>query len=88
MISFVEENKNRETTFALLTECGIASRLQAEYPHLHFVGSCHMCKYMKSNSLENIRDALKNPKKEQLISIEKSIQEKAKNSLDAMFSFS
>jgi quinolinate synthase len=82
---YVDEHQNDGNPFLILTECGIASRLQVEHPQVEIVGSCMMCKYMKSNSLDNLRKALKNPQKSQIVEIPEADIEGAKKTLDAMF---
>ena len=54
IVNYAKEHRKDENPFLILTECGIASRLQVEHPDLNLVGSCMMCRYMKSNSLEGI----------------------------------
>ena len=83
IVKHVEEHQNEKRPFLVLTECGITSRLQVEHPDANLVGSCMMCRYMKSNSLEGILSSLKNPKA--LIEIDPVIQEKALRCVDAMF---
>jgi quinolinate synthase len=87
MLDHVKKEK-AETPYMLLTECGIASRLQVECPEVRIIGQCMMCKYMKSNSLEMIRDALREPKPSQVIEIAPEIQKGALKCLEAMFSLS
>lgn len=83
--NYVKENRGKGNPFLILTECGIASRLQVEYPEVEVVGSCMMCKYMKSNSLDLIRRALENPKPNQIIEIPESDLKGAQKALEAMF---
>ena len=85
MVNYVKTHEKEKRPFLLLTECGISSRLQVEHPHLNLVGSCMLCRYMKSNSLELIRNSLKNPQNP--IEIDPAIQEKARACVNAMFSF-
>jgi quinolinate synthase len=42
----------------LITECSMASNVQAESPGTQFIGPCNMCPHMKRISLQNIHDAL------------------------------
>lgn len=74
--------------FLVLTECGVSSRIQAEYPEAELIGSCIMCKYMRSNSLEAIRQALLDPLPSQIIEIDPQVQKGALSCLEAMFSYS
>jgi quinolinate synthase len=71
--------------FLMLTECGITSRLQIEMPEKKIVGSCTLCKYMKSNTLEDILRVLKHPQEKDRIIIDKNISKKALACVEAMF---
>ena len=42
----------------LITECSMASNVQAESPATQFIGPCNMCPHMKRITLKNIHDAL------------------------------
>ena len=57
MLKYMKETNAKE--FLMLTECGLSSRLQVEFPDKKLVGSCTMCKYMKSNTLQDILRVLK-----------------------------
>jgi quinolinate synthase len=85
MQAYVTRHQAKNHPFLLLTECGAASRLQVEAPRARLVGACTMCKYMRSNSLERVRDALKNPKESEIVEIEESIQAKARECIERMF---
>jgi quinolinate synthase len=85
MIDFVTKGHNAASPLLLLTECGIASRLQAENPSLKFVGSCSLCRYMRSNSLEMIHQALMNPTPSQIVEIDPAVRAGAERCIDAMF---
>ena len=85
MINYVKESKN--STFFLLTECGLTSRLQTEISNKTFKGTCTMCKYMKANSLETILSTLKNPAEKNKINLHKTIQKKALNCINNMFKY-
>ncbi len=71
--------------FLMLTECGLTGRLQVEMPDKKFVGSCTMCKYMKSNTLQDIKRVLTNPTDRDRIVIDEDILERAKNCITEMF---
>jgi len=86
MVNYVKETS--APSYFMLTECGLTSRLQVEDPSKKFIGSCTMCKYMKSNSLEHIEKALSHPDPEDIISISDSVREKALASIEAMFAHS
>ncbi len=73
--------------FLMLTECGLSSRLQVEMPQKKLVGSCTMCKYMKSNSLENILRVLKNPQNKDRVALDEDTRLRALHSLQEMFRY-
>ena len=80
----------RETTaneFLMLTECGLSSRLETEFPNKTLVGSCRLCKYMKSNTLENILRVLKAPTAQDYVHIDEPTRQKAQKSIEAMFHY-
>jgi len=73
--------------FLILSESGLTARLKAEFPDKQFAGECPDCRYMKSNSLENILRVLKNPRPDDYINIESSVLEKASECVAAMFRY-
>lgn len=73
--------------YLLLTECGLAGRAQAEIPGKTFIGPCLECKYMKSNSLEDIRRVLMSPEPEDIIEISEDVRAGALRCIDAMFRY-
>lgn len=79
--------KSSGKTFILLTECGLTGILQSEFPDKKFVGTCTMCKYMKSNSLDNIVRALEDPRPQNVIEIPADVLQKARRTIDRMFEF-
>ena len=56
-----------------------------ELSNKEFVGTCTMCKYMKSNSLQGILDVLEAPKAQDQIELDGSVTERALKCIDAMF---
>ncbi|MCF0216615.1 MAG: quinolinate synthase NadA [Fibrobacteraceae bacterium] len=84
MVSYIK-SLPAESDVLLLTECGLVARMQYEHPDKHFVGSCSMCKYMKSNSLDNILETLRNPEKASRVELDEEVRVKAKKCIDAMF---
>jgi quinolinate synthase len=74
-----------EHPILLLTECGLNARLQSELPNRRFIGSCNLCKYMKSNSLENILQILKEPNKAKEIKLKTTVLSAAKRCIENMF---
>ncbi len=79
--------KAKASHFLMLTECGLSARLQSEFPDKNLVGSCTLCKYMKSNTLEGILQTLKAPTSLQRVHIEEPVRLRALKSLDAMFEY-
>lgn len=71
--------------FLMLTECGLVSRLAVEDPDKNFIGGCRLCPYMKMNSLTKIRDALKAPKPEQVITLDEDLSRRAGLCIERMF---
>jgi quinolinate synthase len=84
MVKYIKDAP-AHTPFLLLTECGLSASLQTELPNKSFIGSCSMCRYMKSNSLNNILNTLRYPEKALKVELEESLREKAKKCIDAMF---
>jgi len=87
MQRYVVENQDAKRPFLLLSECGVASRVSVEVPNVRLVGGCTMCKYMRSNSLSDIEQALRDPKPHQIINIEPEIGRKAMKTLERMFEY-
>ena len=76
------------TDIMLITECGTADRVMAETKQkLNIMGTCVMCRHMKATLLEDILQALREPRAEQIIELDQKIIEKAKFSLDEMFRY-
>jgi len=76
------------STFMIVTECGLADRMRVEFPDKNFVGTCHLCPYMKKNTLKNVLQSLKNPTENQIITLDEHVRLRAKKTLDVMFSLS
>jgi len=78
----------KETTapyFLMLTECGLVGRLEVENAEKHFIGGCRLCPYMKLNSLEKIRDALAQPRPEQIVTLDEDLRLRAARCIERMF---
>lgn len=75
------------SAYLLLTECGLAGRAQVEMPGRTFIGPCLECKYMKSNSLEDIRRVLVSPEPADIIEISDEVREGSLRCIDAMFHY-
>ncbi len=86
MVDFLQKT-DKNAPVLLLTECGLNARMQYEMPERTFIGTCSMCKHMKSNSLENILETLKNPEKAVSIELDEITMQKAKKCIDAMFDY-
>ena len=73
--------------YLLLTECGLAGRAQVEMPGKTFIGPCLECKYMKSNSLEDIRRVLLSPEPQDIIEISPEVRAGALRCINNMFKY-
>jgi quinolinate synthase len=71
--------------YLMLTECGLVGRLQVESPEKAFIGGCRLCPYMKLNSLEKVRDALRSPRPEQIITLDEDVRRRAARCIERMF---
>jgi quinolinate synthase len=87
MLEYIRKSPE-EAPILLLTECGLNARLQTELPHRQFIGSCSLCKYMKSNSLENILQTLKAPQNAKEIKLDADVLANAKRCIENMFVYS
>jgi quinolinate synthase len=85
MLQYMQTSEAKE--FLMLTECGLSSRLQVEMPHKRLVGSCTLCKYMKSNTLSDILRVLKNPTDRDRVVLDETIRLKALKCIEAMFRY-
>jgi len=85
MLGYMKETSSKQ--FLMLTECGLSARLQSEFPEKQLVGSCTMCKFMKSNTLQDILRALKNPLPKDRVILDESIRLRALKSIEAMFKY-
>jgi quinolinate synthase len=74
--------------FLMLTECGLVGRLQVETPEKAFIGGCRLCPYMKLNSLEKVRDALRAPRPDQIVTLDEGLRQRAARCIDRMFELS
>lgn len=85
MLNYMRETETKE--FLMLTECGLSSRLQVEFPDKKLVGSCMLCKYMKSNTLEDILRVLKNPTERDRVNVDHIVMQRAHKCIEAMFRY-
>ncbi|MCQ2054865.1 MAG: quinolinate synthase NadA [Fibrobacter sp.] len=86
MVSYIKDQP-AGSKFLLLTECGLNARMHYEHPEMEFIGSCSMCKYMKSNSLENILETLRHPEHAEHVELDENVRIAAKKCIDAMFHY-
>jgi quinolinate synthase len=86
MIKFVKNS--RAPYYLMLTECGLVSRVQVESPEKQFIGGCRLCPHMKLNSLEKVRDALKSPAPEQVVTVDEDVRRRAERCIQRMFELS
>jgi quinolinate synthase len=85
MLNYVRAHAHENRPFMLLTECGLINRLEVELPEAELVGTCFMCKYMKSNSLSLIEQALESPTAQQEITLDEIVRQGALRSIENMF---
>ncbi len=85
MLKFMRETPSKQ--FLMLTECGLSARLQSEFSDKQLVGSCTLCKYMKSNSLQDILRALKDPLPKDRVVLDEQTRLKAFKTIEAMFKY-
>ncbi len=85
MLGYMKETSSKQ--FLMLTECGLSARLQSEFPDKQLVGSCTMCKFMKSNTLEDILRALKNPLPKDRVILDEPTRLRALKTIEAMFRY-
>lgn len=71
--------------YLMLTECGLVGRLQVEAPDRTFIGGCRLCPFMKLNSLEKIRDVLRAPRADQVVTLDEALRVRAARCIDRMF---
>ncbi|HYP16277.1 MAG TPA: quinolinate synthase NadA, partial [Opitutus sp.] len=71
--------------FLMLTECGLVSRIEVEAPEKNFIGGCRLCPFMKMNTLEKVRDALKAPRPDQIVTLDEDLRRRAARCIERMF---
>ena len=59
--------------------------LEVEAPEKNFIGGCRLCPFMKMNTLEKVRDALKAPRPDQIITLDEDLRRRAARCIDKMF---
>ena len=83
-----EVGRTQAKQYFLLTECGLSNRLAMQYPDKRFVGTCTLCRYMKSNTLDQIVTALRDPEPHQIVDIDAAVQTEARACIQMMFDMS
>jgi quinolinate synthase len=76
-----ERTKGRKR-IALITECSMASNLQASFRDVEFIAPCNMCPHMKRITLDGIRDSLLHGRHE--VTVPADVIEGARTALDRM----
>ena len=71
--------------YLMLTECGLVGRLEVESPEKNFIGGCRLCPYMKLNSLEKVRDVLRAPRPDQIVTLDEDLRRRAARCIERMF---
>ncbi len=85
MMDYIKASDSQD--FLLLTECGLGARLQVENPDKRFIGTCQMCKYMKSNSLEGILRVLETPQAKDEVILDDEVIRQSRICIDRMFEY-
>ncbi len=85
MLTYMKKTEAKE--FLMLTECGLSSRLEVEFPNKKLVGSCTLCKYMKSNTLQDILRVLKHPTDRDRVVLDPKVRDRAYKTIQAMFTY-
>jgi len=80
MINYVKDN--RPARVLLVTECSMASNIQAELPDVDFVKPCNLCPHMKRITLPKILDSLVNMTEEVLV--DPAIADRARLAVERM----
>lgn len=80
MINYVKDN--RPSRVLLVTECSMASNIQAELPDVDFVKPCNLCPHMKRITLPKILDSLVNMTEEVLV--DPAIADRARLAVERM----
>lgn len=90
MVSFCRDTPAERIIVA--TETGMIHRLQREIPHKTFIAgptetcACNDCRFMKMNTLDKVRDALRDLKPE--IQLEESLRQRAAVPIERMLEWS
>ena len=82
MIRYLEKSPAKK--FMLVTECGLTDRMKVEHPEKQMVGTCVLCPYMKEVMLKDVLQALKSPRKDQIVDLPDDVLKKARKALNQM----
>lgn len=85
MYDYLKNSDHKE--FIMLTECGLSARLSVEFPEKKIVGTCSFCKYMKSNTFDDIIRVLTDPQPRDCIEIDEDIRRRACVCVENMFKY-
>jgi quinolinate synthase len=80
MIAYVKDRRPKKVL--LVTECSMASNIEAEAPDVKFFKPCNLCPHMKRITLPKILDSLVNMREEVLI--DPAIAERARRAVERM----
>ena len=80
MIDYVK--KNRPSRVLLVTECSMASNVEAEVPGVEFVKPCNLCPHMKRITLPKILDCLVEMREE--VVVDPAIAARARRAVERM----
>jgi quinolinate synthase len=80
MNDWVVQKKPKQVV--LITECSMASNVQAQAPDTQFIGPCMMCPHMKRITLQNILEALREEKHE--VTVDPELAERARLAVQRM----
>lgn len=85
MMEYVKHHPEADSFF-LVTECGLADTMRAQYPSKKFIGTCALCPYMKSINLSNALAIMRgNDEQGEIIQLLPEIAEKARRAMDNMY---
>ncbi len=74
--------KRRPAQVVLITECSMASNVQADSPETQFIGPCNLCPHMKRITLQNIWEALVYDRYE--VTVDPAVSERAARAVQRM----
>lgn len=86
MMEYVKDHPEADSFF-LVTECGLADTMRAEYPAKKFIGTCALCPYMKSINLTNALQIMRGELGggAEIIHIAPDVAERARRAMDNMY---